>query len=103
MISNHIDLYIKRTKEYHKKSYNFFLSIIDPHEANSTSTVSHWTVEVLVLAGTETKAFTAHSTRSTSTFKAKILRVPTKEILKEDTGLRLLLLESFTIKNIDRR
>ena len=82
MISNHIDLYIKRTKEYHKKSYNFFLSIIDPHEANSTSTVSHWTVEVLVLAGTETKAFTAHSTRSTSTFKAKILRVPTKEILK---------------------
>ena len=58
------------------------LSIIDPHEANSTSTVSRWIVEVPVLAGTETKTFAAHSTRSTSTSKAETLRVPTKEILK---------------------
>ena len=67
-------IYIEKTQEYHKKESQLLLSAIEPHEAISTSTVSHWIIEVLGLAGIDTKTFTAQSTRSASS--------PTEEILK---------------------
>ena len=79
-VYHHIGLHIERTKEYHKKESQLLLSLIEPHKAISTSTVSRWIIEVLGLVGINTETLTAHSTRSASSSKAKILGVPTKKI-----------------------
>lgn len=62
-VCHHVDLYIERTKEYHKKELQLLLRSLDSHKAISNSTVSCWIIEVLGLAGIDTKSFTAHSTR----------------------------------------
>ena len=79
-VCHHIGLHIERTKKYHKKESQLLLSLIEPHKAISTSTVSRWIIEVLGLVGINTETLTAHSTRSASSSKAKILGVPTKKI-----------------------
>ena len=79
-VCHHIGLHIEGTKEYHKKESQLLLSLIEPHKAISTSTVSRWIIEVLGLVGINTETLTAHSTRSASSSKAKILGVPTKKI-----------------------
>jgi len=65
-----------------KRETQLLLSFVKPHKAVSTSTISRWLVEILGLSGIDTSTFTGHSTRAASTSKAKILGVPTKEILK---------------------
>ena len=71
------------------------LRFIEPHKEICTSTVSRWIIEVLVLACIDTKTFTAHSARSASSSKAKILEAPTKEILKRGHWSKATTFEKF--------
>ena len=97
-VCHHIGLHIERTKEYHKKESQLLLSLIEPHKAISTSTVSCWIIEVLGLAGIDTKTLTVHSKRSATSSKAKMLGVPPKKILRRGHWSKAILLKSFTIK-----
>ena len=76
------------------------LRFTEPHKEICTSTVSRWIIEVLVLACTDTKTFTAHSARSASSSKAKILEVPTKEILKRGQWSKATTFVKFYHKEI---
>ena len=76
------------------------LSLIEPHKAISTSTVSRWIIEVLGLVGINTETLTAHSTRSASSSKAKILGVPTKKIPRRGHWSKAITFEKFYNKEI---
>ena len=58
------------------------LGTIKPHKEVVTSTVSGWIKATLTAVGIDTKLFTAHSTRSASTSKAKVNGLSTAEVLK---------------------
>ena len=69
------------------------LSFVEPHKAISTSTIPCWTQH-------HTKIFTPHSTRSASSFKAKILDVSTKKNLKKIHWSKATTFDKFYRKEI---
>ena len=81
-VCKHIDLYLEKTKEWHKTEPQLLLSFIGPHQGVSASTVSRWIITVSNLSSIDTNTFTNHSTRSASSSKAKPSGVSTAEIIK---------------------
>ena len=81
-VCQHIDLYLEKTKEWHKTEPQLLLSFIGPHQGVSASTVSRWIITVSNLSSIDTNTFTNHSTRSASSSKAKPSGVSTAEIIK---------------------
>lgn len=83
-VVNTIDCYIRRTKEWRTgdKHTQLLLSTLRPHHAVVPSTVAGWIKSVLNDAGINTNLFSAHSTRSASTSKAKLMGLSTADILK---------------------
>ena len=73
---------MKRTEVMREEETQTLINFIKPHKAMSSSTVSRWLMNALSAAGIDTNTFAPHSTRAASSSKAKILCVPTKEILK---------------------
>lgn len=69
-------------KTFEMKKNQFLLGTISPHNAIYTQTIHQWLLCVLTLIIIDTSTFTDHSTRAASTFKARVLGVPTKETLK---------------------
>ena len=81
-VCHHIDLYLEKTKEWHKTDPELLSSFIGPHLGISTLTISRWIITVLNLSGIDTKTFVSHSTRSASSSKAEASGVPTTEVIK---------------------
>ena len=78
-----LDYYISFTKKWRAdKHTKLFLSTIEPHQPVVKSTVSGWIKDVLSASGIDTSIFTAHSTRSASTSKAKAMGLSVEDILK---------------------
>ena len=99
-VCNHIELYIKKTEVIRQKETQLLISYIKPHKAISTSTVSRWVMSMLSAAGIDTKTFTAHSTRSASSSKAKVQGVPIKDILKRGSWSNSSTFERFYSREI---
>ena len=73
------DLYLERTKGIRGQNSQVLLNFVKPHGPVSTPTISRW---IMNLPGIDTKTFKGHSTRTTSSTKAKGVSVTTREILK---------------------
>ena len=99
-ICHNIDLYLEKTKEWHKTESQLLLSFIGLHGGVSTSTISRWIITVLNLSSIDTRTFTNHSTRSTSNSKAKAFGIPIAEILMRGYWLRSSTFENFYYKEI---
>ena len=78
-----LDSYLKRTGSWRSDEDRpqLLLSFISPHKPVCSSTIANWIKKLLVLCRVDS-AFTAHSTRSASTSKAKFPGLSEKEILK---------------------
>ena len=59
-----------------------FVSFIKPHSVVSRDTISRWIIAVMKLAGVDTRAYKAHSTRAASTSAAAKGNVPLDTILR---------------------
>ena len=59
-----------------------FISVRRPFRPVKAATIGHWLKDMLKAAGINTSIFSAHSTRSAATSKAKATGVPMSEILK---------------------
>jgi len=59
-----------------------FISVRRPFKPVKAVTIGHWLKDVMKTAGIDTTAFTAHSTRSAATSKAKLAGIPMSEIMK---------------------
>ena len=77
-----IDTYLERSKPWRGNNQQLLLSFISPHNPISPKTVSRWITDFLKMAGIDTTHFTAHSTRSAASSKAKSMGASTSEILK---------------------
>ena len=78
-----IDQYLERTRPWREGKNQLLLATLKPHNEVQTSTVSGWLVKTLALAGIDTNIFSAHSTRSASTTKAKNQGVSVEDIVKQ--------------------
>ena len=79
-IVNHIDAYIKATKELRGDTTKLFISIVPPHKKVTTSTISRWVKEMLKAAGININTFSSHSTRAAATSQAKVKGLSLDEI-----------------------
>ena len=104
--------YVKRTKDLRFKdkvkshNHQLLVSYVFPYGPVSRATLSHWTVEVLDLAGVSVqkyggKKFGSHSTRGASTSKAKRLGVPLNLIMKQAAWRNASSFAKFYDKRID--
>lgn len=77
--------YEQRSKELRrgKSSWDpLFIATRKPHKPVKACTNGHWLKAVMTKAGTDTKCFSAHSTRGAATSKAKASGALSAEILK---------------------
>jgi integrase len=79
-----LKLYFSNTKDVRSDDF-VLISFVKPYKSVHVDTIRRWLTNVLSLAGINTDVFTAHSTRSASTSKAKIKQVPMDTIL--DTAM----------------
>ena len=93
--------YLEKTQKIRNGENQLLLSIISPHKAVSTQTVSRWLVQVLIFAGIAISTFTGHSTRVASASKSKALGVPTREILKKRRWSRSSAFQKYYQKEIN--
>jgi len=96
-----IDNYLQRTSTWRKEENQLLLSFINPHGSVKPGTVSRWITEVLSNAGIDITIFTGHSTRASSSSKAKACDVPIKEILKKGYWSKTTTFERFYSKEIN--
>ena len=75
-----LEHYLARTSTL-RSSSKLFVSVVKPHGAVTTSTVSRWIKTLLSLSGIDTTKFQAHSTRVAVASKASA-SLPTDVILK---------------------
>ena len=73
--------YLNRTRPLRGDCKNLFITLLAPHKAVSTDTISRWLKETLARAGVDTHVFTAHSTRSASTSAVKESGAPISVIM----------------------
>ena len=73
--------YLNRTRKLRGDCPNLFVTLLAPHTAAVTDTISRWLKETLARAGVDTSVFTAHSTRSASTSAAKDSGTPINVIM----------------------
>ena len=81
-VAFHIDLYLKATEHVRGNTKKLLLSIVPPFKEVTTTTVARWVKETLSDAGINTKTFSSHSTRSSSTSTAKERGLSMDEIRK---------------------
>ena len=101
-VCHHLDVYLERTKAWWKNEGQLLLSLITPHKFVTTQTVSCCIVEVLSLSGIGTSVFKAHSTRSISSSKARLLGTSTEEILKKGHWSKESTFQKFYFRNIEK-
>ena len=80
-----IDEYMHKTKPLRETSgvSKFFICLVKPHGAASAATIRRWMLEAMSLAGIDTDVYKAHSTRASSSSKARnSLNVPLNVILE---------------------
>ena len=68
-VYQHVDLNIKSTKEMQEQNKQLLLSFVKLQVTVSTPKISRWIMIALYLSGINTKIFTGHSTRTTSSSK----------------------------------
>lgn len=73
--------YIERTRTLRGVETKLFLSYIRPHHRAAKSTISRWVRVALTLAGVDSSAYGAHSTRMASTSRAMARNVPVTQIM----------------------
>ena len=80
----HIQLYIKVTAKFRGTHKQLLLSYggRTPYTPVSSSTTARWVKETLKSAGVDTKLFSTHSTRSSSTSAAKRKGLALRDIRK---------------------
>ena len=78
-ITNYINYTSCIRLEKHKR---FFLSYVEPYKPVGSTTIARWVCDILTKSGIETKTFSAHSTRSASTSKARTKNLSLVEISK---------------------
>ena len=81
MVEN-LERYLEKTSIYRGKHKQLLLSHAIPHNPVKVSTIRRWVTDVLQQAGINIKIFTAHSTRVSSTSKAKQKGVSMDEICR---------------------
>jgi len=92
-----IDEYLKRSALWRNQGQDqLLLSHLKPYKEVQSSTIANWVKLVLKKAGIDTSLYKAHSCRSTSTSKAKVLGLSLKDILKK----RSMVWKSLLGKNI---
>ena len=76
--------YLNRTSLLRGAEKKRFLSYVNPHEAATSATIAQWICSILNDAGIPqyTSVFTAHSTRSASTSKSKLMGLSLSDIGK---------------------
>jgi len=78
-----IDEYLKRSALWRNQGQDqLLLSHLKPYKEVQSSTIANWVKLVLKKAGIDTSLYKAHSCRSASTSKAKVLGLSLKDILK---------------------
>ena len=78
-----IDEYVERSAPWRIQGQNqLLLSHMRPYKEVQSSTIANWVKLVLKMAGIDTSLYKAHSCRSASTSKAKVLGISLKDILK---------------------
>ena len=79
------DEYLERSAPWcTQRQDHLLLSHMRPYEEVQSSTIANWMKLVLKMAGIDTSHYKAHSCRSASTSKAKVLGISLKDILKRD-------------------
>ena len=74
--------YLKRTLYCRGSETKLFISYVAPHHRVSRDTISRWIVDVMFLAGVDTKLYRSHSTRAACVSSAVRAKVPVDIILK---------------------
>ena len=78
-----IDNYLSRSQSWRDKGQtHFLLSHLRPHKEVQKSTISGWVKLVLKNSGIDISHFKAHSCRSASTSKAKVMGLSLEDVLK---------------------
>ena len=99
-----LEAYIKVTQPFRGeiigKSSQLFLSLKQPHNPVSSSTIGRWIKSLLTDAGIDTSKFGAHSTRAASSSAAKKAGVPLSDIMKAAGWSRSSTFERFYYKPI---
>jgi integrase len=80
-IYHYLSVYLQRTALLRRDTTQLILSHKKPHKAASANTISRWIRSVLQDAGIDVSTFSAGSTRSASTSKAKAQGAPVQQIL----------------------
>ena len=83
-IVKHLQQYLKHTDILRGDVKQLFISYSKPHKAVSPDTVSRWLKTTLIDAGIDTSKYSAHSTRSASTYAAKGNSISIATIMKSD-------------------
>ena len=81
-IFHYLTVYIQRTALLRKAHTRLILTTKKPFRPASKNTISRWVKHLLHLAGVDTTVFSAGSTRSASTSKAKSQGAPLDQILR---------------------
>lgn len=99
-----IKSYVVRTTPWREKNKatRFFLSYINPHEPITSSSLGRWLKTVLAKAGVNVSKFTAHSTRSASSAKAKAMGASVSEIMSCGNWKNTSTWETFYNKPIEQ-
>ena len=81
-----LQAYLKRSVDFREvdmsKPNPLLRTLVKPHKGASSNTIANWIKDIMKLAGIDTTKFKAHSTRGSSTSKAKGQGVSISEILK---------------------
>lgn len=80
-VFHYLETYITRTALLRKDHTRVFLTTKKPFRPVSKNSVARWVKSVLQSAGVDTSTFSAGSTRSATTSKAKCLGVPVDQIM----------------------
>ena len=78
-----IDKYLGRSAPWRAQGQNqLLLGYMRPYKGSQSSTIANWVKLVLKMAVNDSSLYKAHSCRSPSTSKAKVLGISLKDILK---------------------
>ena len=97
-----LQLYIEMTKCLRETDY-LLVSWNKPHKQVHVDTIRQWLIEIMTLAGIDTKTYKAHSTRAAATSKAKAKNVPIKEIMEAAMWNSASTFARFYDKRIEER
>ena len=98
-----IDEYLKRSTPWRDNGQTqLLLSHLRPHKEVKRSTIANWVKLVMSLSGIDVSVYKAHSCRSASTSKAKVLGLSLEDILKRGQWTNISTWQRFYNKQIIR-